>query len=160
MKRSLNRWLIAACAVLTTAALAPAAHACPVYRTESQPDLPAFDQRVVFTATLEEAQSSLPQGLTASLRVRSRLLGRTDDLVVIRRSGFVVSETPVSETEVEIVTTDCITYLFYEDALRSLQPGSEVAVMARKTGGNSVRVLDLAPLNSVHGRELLALANP
>lgn len=144
------------CVVAMTVVLAATpAMACPFYRTAPVPEPPPSGERVIFTATIEERQSDLASGISASLRVRSRLLGQTRDVVAVSRQGFVRQ----GDTPDEVILVDCITYLSFESALMNAPLGSEVLVMGRKMSGDLVMIIDLALPDTPHGRELLALGN-
>lgn len=142
---------VALIAVLPAASPAMACRA----NTVSPPNpAPPFEQRIVFTATLESRERDDWSAFTANLRVQQRLQGDAPDLIVVSRGGVGYA------TEDGFVLGMCIRHLPFEPALARSPLGSELVAVATLRHGWSLEVLDVAPADTDRGRELRALANP
>lgn len=141
-------------ALIATLAAASPAMACRANTVAPPNPAPPFEQRIVFTATLESRERDDWSAFTANLRVHQRLLGEAPDMVVVSRGGVGYA------TEGGFVLGMCIRHLPFEPVLARSPLGSELVVVATLRYGWSLEVLDVAPADTDRGRELRALTNP
>jgi hypothetical protein len=142
--------------------------ACRVSREPIPPAVPPYAERLVFTATVDARWGSAERRPGADLKVVRRILGEVQDRVDATWSGRVWPPEPVAPaavgdgqaTELEqVIVHSCARDSWYGARLREAPMGAEVVVLARRTP-SGVDVQNLALLNSVEGREILALARP
>lgn len=153
--------------VLAAALAASPALACR--RPLTPPPSPALpDDRVAFIATIDTRGRTIGEDreeISALLRVQQRLRGQTRDFVAARASVEIETgreESNDALTEVVIVSS-CgrpgAPRPDFAQALADTLIGSELIVLGRQVGGRAVEIVDLAPLDSPRGRELLAEAD-
>lgn len=134
------------------------ASACRFRTAPSVPETPPRADLIVFTATLNGRWEE-PGRLHADLRVTRTFAGAPGDHVDATWSGLEYRSGAPGDELGPLIIFSCAGAPIYYPALRALDMGAEVMVMARLTP-EGVDVQDLAPVDSPRGRELRALANP